>query len=68
MKNHVARTLQKLGPRDRVQVVINAFQTGMITPGQRRPSPCVQPGQSSFDRIDLSYSIFQSHSMFSRRA
>jgi DNA-binding NarL/FixJ family response regulator len=32
-KTHVARILQKLGLRDRVQVVIYAYETGLLTPG-----------------------------------
>ena len=33
-KTHVARILQKLGLRDRIQIVIYAYETGLITPGQ----------------------------------
>jgi len=32
-KTHVARILQKLGLRDRVQVVIYAYEHGIVTPG-----------------------------------
>ena len=32
-KTHVARILQKLGVRDRVQTVIYAYESGMIQPG-----------------------------------
>ena len=33
-KTHVARILQKLGLRDRVQAVIYAYETGIISPGR----------------------------------
>jgi DNA-binding NarL/FixJ family response regulator len=32
-KTHVARILQKLRLRDRVQVVIYAYESGLVTPG-----------------------------------
>jgi DNA-binding NarL/FixJ family response regulator len=32
-KTHVARILQKLGLRDRVQVVIYAYESGLLSPG-----------------------------------
>jgi DNA-binding NarL/FixJ family response regulator len=33
-KTHVARILQKLSLRDRVQVVIYAYENGLIAPGR----------------------------------
>ena len=32
-KTHVARILQKLGLRDRIQTVIYAYETGLVRPG-----------------------------------
>jgi len=34
-KTHVARVLQKLNVRDRVQAVIYAYESGLVTPGSR---------------------------------
>jgi DNA-binding NarL/FixJ family response regulator len=42
VKTHVARILSKLGLRDRVQVVVFAYERGIVEPGG--PSPLASPG------------------------
>jgi DNA-binding NarL/FixJ family response regulator len=37
-KTHVSRILTKLGARDRAQLVVMAYEGGLVTPGERSQS------------------------------
>jgi DNA-binding NarL/FixJ family response regulator len=39
VKTHVSSLLSKLNGRDRAQLVVIAYETGVATPGQNRPGP-----------------------------
>ena len=48
-KTHVARILQKLGLRDRIQVIIYAYENRLIVPGSAEPAR----GQGDLSRRDV---------------
>jgi DNA-binding NarL/FixJ family response regulator len=37
VKTHVSRSITKLGARDRAQLVVFAYESGLVTPGSQRP-------------------------------
>jgi len=37
-KTHVSRIMTKLDARDRAQLVVMAYESGLVTPGERRPA------------------------------
>lgn len=39
VKTHVGRVMAKLGVRDRVGVVVSAYESGLVEPGAGRPKP-----------------------------
>jgi DNA-binding NarL/FixJ family response regulator len=42
-KTHVSRLLMKLGARDRAQLIVIAYETGLVRPDPRPPAPAVDP-------------------------
>jgi len=39
VQTHVARLLMKLGARDRAQLIVIAYESGLVTPGPRPSQP-----------------------------
>ena len=38
-KTHVSRAMTKLGARDRAQLVVFAYETGLVRPREQGPAP-----------------------------
>ena len=51
-KTHVARILSKLELRDRVQVVVFAYEHGLTEPGARHHSPWLRPAAVTLHPLD----------------
>ncbi len=39
VKTHMARLFAKLGARDRAQLVVMAYESGLVAPGRPHPAP-----------------------------
>jgi DNA-binding NarL/FixJ family response regulator len=44
VRTHITRVLSKLGARDRAQLVVMAFEAGLVAPGRQAADAPVQPG------------------------
>jgi DNA-binding NarL/FixJ family response regulator len=46
-KTHVSRALGKLGARDRAQLVVLAYEAGVVRPGEAVPTPAAAPAPAA---------------------